>query len=102
MATRTTHTRFYYPSVCEDCKRIPLVHIDYESRFNVGYDWEDSLTYTTCPVCLVKGKIVSFMYRTKDLVVRTVKYVLPVFFELVFKAKTPVKRAWEIARNFFR
>lgn len=100
MAIRTIHTRFYYPCVCEDCKRIPLVHISYESRFNVGYEWEDSLTYTTCPVCLVKGKIRSLIYHWKEKGKVIVKYVIPTFFEM-FKTTKSFSRSWKVAKIMF-
>jgi len=100
MAIRTIHSRFYYPSVCEDCKRIPLIHISYETRFNVGYEWEDSMTYTTCPICLVKGKIVSLVYYWKKQVKVIVKYVIPTFLSM-FKTTKSVTRSWKIAKIMF-
>ena len=97
MAIRTIHSRFYYPSLCEDCKRIPLIHISYESRFNVGYEWEDSMTYTTCPVCLVKGKIKSLIYRLKEQGKVFSKYALPAFFAM-FKTTKSFTKSWKIAK----
>lgn len=100
MAIRTIHTRFFWPSRCDTCKRIPLIHVTYEQRFNVGYEWEDSLSYTYCPICIAKDKVMGFIHRIKkDL--NTLILVAPLFFKLAWSRKS-IAKSWKTTKLFFR
>lgn len=96
--TRTMHTRFYWPSVCDTCKRIPLIHVEFTQVFNKGCDWEDSLSETVCIPCLIRSYVVDRLFYLRSTMINLFKHVIPLFFLLV-KGKTPIGRAWKIARK---
>jgi hypothetical protein len=94
-------TRFDYPCVCEECKRTPLLYMQYDVTFNVGYDWEDGDSQTVCIPCLIKGKIGNFKWVAKKWVKNFTQYAAPLFFELLFKGK-PIGKCWKVAKIFMK
>jgi len=53
-----------YGAKCECKKEFPIMK-EYTQYFNVGYDWEDSLTEYCCPLCEIKNTLRSFKSKIK-------------------------------------
>lgn len=47
---------------CSQCGKNRLIVKRVTMRFNVGYDWEDSITQTTCLKCYLKSAVYSVIH----------------------------------------
>ena len=101
MANRTINTRFFWPAACDTCKRIPLIHVTYTVTTGRGYEWEDSLSYTYCPICILKDKVHSFVRTSKAYTHNLFTLSLPLFFQLIYKGKS-VSKSWKLASKFLQ
>jgi hypothetical protein len=61
---------------CNTCHRTPLIIRTYTEHFNVGAEWEDSLSDDVCLVCIARGTIAHWIHEAKrhiDAIVFSVK-----------------------------
>lgn len=62
MATRRFEVN-RYSLTCDDCKHETFPVFIYETRWDVGYDWEDGETFYFCPVCEAKHQLNSLKHK---------------------------------------
>lgn len=58
----------HYKCTCDGCGKERLLVDRVSFVINAGYDWEDTVEYTTCWKCKLEGKLLSAKTNLKDFV----------------------------------